>query len=514
MKWLFYVIVFVYLFYRAVYGLKESNSLYVEPITYEEDLKYLPVGTRKTIACKVLNRNQKVEWLNNHGNVVKHENTNRVFSQTKHLMNSGRIVTEQVLTFTHAVVEDSGVYTCRTDKTSQEVELCVIDASDFVNTPKEIAVNQGRSYTLSCEARGQPEPRIVWNRNGEDIKDDGDDSSKYRLMEKYNRQGFESLLTITSLEADDHGIYTCTAIQENSKLSDCSLSKSWNITLIVNHAPVFLDGNDIELVYAKENQSVDLVCSASAFPKSSYRWFHYEDDHTLFEYSQKQIIDSPDTGEATLSIVADKSNYDRRFLCRATNELGNNSKTFTIVQMEKPDKPSEVNLVQSSDTELVLNISWFDIHFPIDGIEAQYMVVSGTNLKRKTPREAEWKRGKQSELVKVDDGEENIYSLQDLEEETEYWIRVRTKNDIGYSPWSSPISASTTKSDTTLLIVTMETVTESETETDEEKLDEETKDNNEGEVSSHNFEGTFYGLFFIGGIFVLGFICVFVMRMV
>ncbi|XP_059046464.1 hemicentin-2-like isoform X2 [Achroia grisella] len=512
MKWLFYVIVFIYMFYRAVYGLKQSNSLYVEPVTYEEDLKYLPAGTRKTIACKVLNKNQKVEWLNHQGEVVKHENTNRVFSQTKYLLSAGRSVTEQVLTFTHAVVNDSGVYTCRTDRTSQEVELCVIDASDFVDTPKEVIVSQGRSFTLSCEARGQPEPRIIWYRNGEDIKDDGDESSKYRLMVKYNRQGFESLLTITSLEANDHGIYTCTAIQENSELSDCSLSKSWNISLIVNHAPVFVDSDDIQLVYVKDNQSVDLICSASAYPRPTYRWFHYEDDHTLFEYPQKQINFLNDTNEAKLSIVANKFNYDKKFLCRVTNELGDSLKSFIILRTQRPDRPSEVNLIQSSDAELVFNITWFDIHFPIDGIEAQYMVVSGRGSRRKSPRETEWKRGELSELVRSD----YTYSLKDLDEDTEYWIRVRAKNEVGNSPWSSPITASTTITGTTLLIVTMEAVTENENVIDEATNDDDEADDDdeEDEKLVGNFDGVFYGIFFVGGIFVLGFICIFAMKMV
>lgn len=33
----------------------------------------------------------------------------------------------------------------------------------------EVTANIGRSITLSCQAKGNPEPRLVWNRNGETI---------------------------------------------------------------------------------------------------------------------------------------------------------------------------------------------------------------------------------------------------------------------------------------------------------------------------------------------------------
>ncbi|KAM3963630.1 limbic system-associated membrane protein [Aphomia sociella] len=520
MKWIFYVIVFFYMFYRAVYGHKELNSLSIEPVIYEDNINYLPAGTRKTIACKGPNKNQKVEWLNNYGEVVKHENSNRVFSQTKYLLNTseGR-VTEQVLTFSHAYVKDSGIYTCRSDKISQEVEICVIDPSHFIETPNAVTVTEGRSFTLSCQARGQPEPRIMWNRNGEDIKDDDDESSKYRLMIKYNRQGFESLLTITSLEAEDNGIYTCNAVQENPELSNCSLSRSWNISLFVNHAPMFADSNHIELVYAKDNQSGDLVCTASAFPKPTYRWFRYEDDNTLFEYPHKQINISRDGNEATLSIVADKYSYGRKFACKATNEFGESFKNFTIVKLERPDKPNEVTVVQSINTELVLNVTWLDIHFPIDEIEAQYMVISGRSSRRKSPREIEWKRGELDKLVKVNKNDDSIYTLKGLDEDKDYWIRVRANNEAGNSPWSHPITVSTTKTETTLLIVTMAT-DEIGIELETNSLDEELKDEEEDEEGeeksdeeSNSFDEAFFGLLFVG-VLVLACLCSFLMKMV
>lgn len=58
--------------------------------------------------------------------------------------------------------------------------------------------------------------------------------SKYQVMTKYNSQGFEGLLTITSLEPEDSGVYNCEAIQESPRIDDCMASVSVNISLQVN----------------------------------------------------------------------------------------------------------------------------------------------------------------------------------------------------------------------------------------------------------------------------------------
>lgn len=53
-------------------------------------------------------------------------------------------------------------------------------------------------------------------------------------MTKYNLEGFEGLLTITSLEAEDSGVYSCVAIQETTLVEDCSHTQTHNITLNIN----------------------------------------------------------------------------------------------------------------------------------------------------------------------------------------------------------------------------------------------------------------------------------------
>ncbi|XP_013176238.1 PREDICTED: hemicentin-1-like isoform X1 [Papilio xuthus] len=543
MKWIFYVIVFIYMFYRAVYGIKpkELNSLSVEEIKYGPDKHYYPAGIRKTISCKGANKNQKVEWVDPNGKIIKRVSKNRVFVQ-EHFVPTSTLRTRVpalVLVLTHATVDDSGLWECRSGDIKRNVSLCIIDPSKFVDTPTEVSVDKGRSITLSCQARGEPEPRLIWYRNGELITED-EESDKYRVMTKYNSQGFEGLLTISSLEAEDSGVYTCEAIQESPHDSSCANTESFNITLQVNYAPVFADANETEIVYQLENESVDVVCSASGFPTPTYTWFR-DLGETLFEFPDERV-NLQDGSKAVLTLPSNATISSRRYKCRATNQYGEAYKVFVIYKLESPTKPSEVKksliLTRSIDKKrqrlshqmrnriqitgqvahhdnVYLYVKWAEeMSFPVKAIEVQYLE-KGSLPRRKIEslREGDWRKSKKVEIdlesaEDVEADSEGFYfTLSDLESDTEYWIRLRAINEAGESPWSEPA-----------LVKTVEQVEteEPEEEAKEESNEETSEDTDESAVPAGlaYSDATFYGVFFAGGIVVFAVACMFLMRLV
>ncbi|CAG4974037.1 unnamed protein product [Parnassius apollo] len=510
MKWIFYVIVFIYMFYRAVYGLKskEITSLSIEPIDYGADKSYYPAGIRKSISCKAANKNQKVEWLDPKGKIVKKISTNRVFVQ-EHFVPSSSFRTRVpalVLVFSHAIVDDSGVWECRSGDIKKNVSLCIIDPSKFVDTPTEVSVDRGRSITLSCQARGDPEPRLVWYRDGDLITEDLL-TSKYRIMTKYNSQGFEGLLTINSLEPEDSGVYTCEAIQESPLVDECMNNESFNITLQVNYAPVFDDANDTEIVYQQDNESVDLVCSANGFPTPTYTWFR-DLGETLFEFPEERVNLKQDGTKAVLTLPSNVSTSAQRYRCRASNQYGETYKVFAILKLERPTKPYKIITQDASHDRVQLYVSWAEaILFPVKVIEVQYLEKSSLpRRKMETLKEADWRK---SEAVELDldstedvdtEGEGLLVTLTNLEPETEYWIRLRAINDAGKSSWAEPV-----------LVQTVE-----KTETEAPDIEENENSGDDAVVNAELVysDATFYGLFFAGGIVVIAIACMFLMRLV
>ncbi|CAH2232913.1 jg12416 [Pararge aegeria aegeria] len=508
MKWVFYVVVFIYMFYRTVYGKvtpslhKETRSISIDPIDYGLNGNYFEAGKRITIACKGASKNQKVEWVNPDGEVVPRDVQKRVYAQEHFVASHKTRMPALLLVLSHAAVDDTGVWECHSGDIKREVSLCVIDPSSFVDTLTEVAVDHGRSITLSCQARGDPEPRLLWYRNGEIITDDPS-SSKYELMTQYHSQGFAGLLTILSVESEDSGEYHCEAIQESPRNEECSARIKMNITLHVKFPPSFAGGNDTTLVPGQENTSVDLVCSADAYPTPTYRWFKEVGD--IFSEYPKDVILIQNNGEdAVLTVTANSSTFGHRFRCRATNEYGEVDKVFTLISLEAPRKPDEIILDNANHELLDFYARWKgDVFFPVDSMIVQYMKKDSIR-KKSIPREIDWKKAmeidvKTEEYDLINDEKAGLHViLPDLQEETEYWIRMRALNEAGTSPWSKPITAST-------LV---------KSEEDEEEVPEEVVEEEEKPTAAALSDGTFYGVFFAGGIIITVVGCMFIMRMV
>lgn len=486
MKWLFYVIVFIYMLYRAVYGAR-NDGLVIDPVNYGDD-DFLKVGDHKAISCKPINKNQKVEWVDPNDTVVKRTSKGRVFSQEHFAPTPRGRVPALILTITNAVVADTGVYQCRSGDLTKNVSLCVIDPSQFLETPTEVTVDVGRSITLSCQLKGDPEPRVEWNRNGETIIDE-DSSGKYKVMTKYNIQGFEGQLTITSLEAEDSGIYSCVSIQENNLIENCSHTKTQNLTLNVKSPPTFDDSNAI--IYGTINEEVKIVCSAKAYPLPTYRVFKELVDGTLLELNEKQI-NFVEGNQAIHTVKLSLANLGTKFKCQATNEYGSSEQYITLMETPEPKAIDEVALIDTSNDTVQLLLTWNDdVDYPIDAILMQYIQVH--NDDNTVIKEAAWRR---SNKFRVQLDEENQPSsegikvtLNKLNMDSSYWIRVCAWNQAGYSPWSEPILVST----------------------DEESITAETQE----PVPEYNMsDSSFYGIFFAGGILVVAFVCMFAMKLV
>ncbi|XP_004929580.2 limbic system-associated membrane protein [Bombyx mori] len=467
MKWLFYLIVLVYMLYRAVYA-KETNRVTVDKIDYYRKSPFWKAGSRHSINCKGSSKSQKIEWTDPAGKAIKQIPSNRVYALEHSVPSPAGRIPASLLHFKSVTLDDTGLYTCRSGDSEDHAEVCVIDPVVFKNIRTELTADLGRSITLNCHAKGNPEPRIQWKRN-DNLINEGQDDTKYKLNTKFSSDGFESSLTIFSLTSEDSGLYSCVAIQENTE--QCKHSNYVNTTLNVNHAPIFEDGNDTELVYGRFNQSINLVCSARGYPAPTYRWFSNINDSTLIEFDKKQIEFNQEANTAILTVTV---NQTETFKCSAKNEYGEAEKDFKLV-------------------ETTTN--------PAGGFEIQYLHVSGF---KEEPSENDWKNGElvTKEFPISDDDPDfkgSITKLSELEKNMNYWVRIRVSNSAGVSTWSTPIQIGA--------------LTENE-DLQEEPQDEEISTERSKSIAVGNSDVTFYGIFFAGGILVVAAVCMFVMRMV
>ncbi|XP_041988443.1 limbic system-associated membrane protein-like isoform X2 [Aricia agestis] len=437
-------IILIYFCTSVIVESSKDHDVMIEPIDYGS-VSYFTTGVKKSIICRGVNKNQKVEWVDPSGKVVPRQGTKRVYGQEHFVPSLKSRVPALVLTLSRTTVSDTGIWTCRSGNVHREVSICVIDPAEFVSTSTEITADRGRSITLSCQAKGDPEPRIVWYRNG-DVITDQTNPTKYKIMRKFSHEGFEGLLTIVALNSQDSGVYTCGSIQENPILPECALNKNLNVTLHVNYPPFFEVENETALVPGMENKSVDLVCSANGYPAPKYRWFK-DIGNMLSEYPKD---DTQNDDKSVLTITATEFTFGQRYICRASNMYGTVEKTFEIYKMGPPEKPSDVIIENAAEDNLGIKITWNDlVKFPIDEINIQYKeCAEGDELKGSEFdfRDAETMTINDVISDKVPQSFDSAV-LKDLRQEAAYCIRVRASNEVGVSPWSEVAVASTTKSE-------------------------------------------------------------------
>ncbi|XP_029951169.1 immunoglobulin superfamily DCC subclass member 3 [Salarias fasciatus] len=107
-------------------------------------------------------------------------------------------------------VQHSGVYVCAANKPGTRVRrtaqgrLVVQAPAEFIQPPQSIARPVGTTAIFTCQAQGEPEPRLTWLKNGQILEPGG----------HVKLRNNNSTLTIYSISQDDEAIYQC--IAENS----------------------------------------------------------------------------------------------------------------------------------------------------------------------------------------------------------------------------------------------------------------------------------------------------------
>ncbi|KAI8422630.1 hypothetical protein MSG28_006410 [Choristoneura fumiferana] len=488
MKWIFYVVVFVYMFYRTVYGVKVLDNRINLDLNGVTDDDYIEVGETKTLICKGSNKNQKLQWINPNGQVVPRQPSQRVYT-SQFQVQSMRTGPSLLLTINGTAVADSGIWMCKSGETSEEVSICVI-------APPSPSLSM-------CLSRV-----CMW-------------SCCYAMRSAISTD----IYSFTDLGLHDKKICT-----RNDSFTDHGFHDKH---IKVEDAPSFGEGDEKQKIYGKEAEIVFIRCEADGYPFPSYLWFK-KDGEDLIKLSEDITVTSNHSGTASeLQLKVTEDTYDNEYMCRATNTLGDGEKVFIILKPMKPEPPSEVELVSAENNNgLIFNITWEDeILFDIDEIVAQYLPTG--QLKRRTkPRESDWKKARQA-LANKGDVEDfgTTAILSGLEKATEYWVRLRIKNSVGATKWSDAMKAST-----------------ADNEENEDEKQEEVKEEEEEDIEANNSSGTspsdeeqhessvtdddslitsttesplpsddsgkFYGLFFGVGAVLLIIACTFLMRMV
>ncbi|CAD5123226.1 DgyrCDS11587 [Dimorphilus gyrociliatus] len=230
----------------------------------------------------------KIEWYRN-GRVIRNQ----------FIHNNGTLEIRRI------TEEDFGIYICRaTNEAGSEtkrVNLRVLIAPRFKNpNVADITAEVNEPVTLICDVKGKPMPRIMWIKDGEQLRNG--DSRSYRISAIDNRNLHLPLPTV-----DDSGTYTCVAWNEVG-----TIRKQFVVSI---QEAAWIRRKE-ERIGVKATSLTILPCQAYGHPRPTVIW---SKNGRNIPNSPRYLL-NPEDGSLTIrnTVVTDAGKYE----CRAKNNAG------------------------------------------------------------------------------------------------------------------------------------------------------------------------------------------------
>ncbi|XP_050420542.1 lachesin-like [Adelges cooleyi] len=288
----------------------------------------IPVGRDVSLPCVVSNLgNYKVAWI--------HLDRKMILTVHKHVI--ARIPRFSMsydgqktwmLHINGVRTSDKGIYMCQVNTDpmiSQSGYLQVVvppNIADEESSASTMAVREGLNISLSCKAKGYPEPKIVWKReNGFDITID-----RRKKVEKFHGD----TLNLTRVTRSDMGSYLCIA----SNGIPPSVSK--RIVLDVEFPPMLAVPN--QLVGAPLGTDVTIDCTTESYPRPISYWLFQKVKSMIFSSTKHSLV-LEENGYKThmkLTIRSLSPEDYGSYKCVTKNSLGEAEGSMRIYEIPRP----------------------------------------------------------------------------------------------------------------------------------------------------------------------------------
>uniref|UniRef100_A0A8C7YR22 Roundabout guidance receptor 1 n=1 Tax=Oryzias sinensis TaxID=183150 RepID=A0A8C7YR22_9TELE len=264
------------------------------------------------------------------------------------------VLVDHTLIIRQVTSSDEGSYTCVVEnmvgKSEASASLTVHVPPAFATHPRNQVVSVGRTVTFQCEATGNPQPAIFWQREGSESL-----LFSYQPPQPFSRLSVSQMgsLTITDVQRSDAGFYSCQALNIagsviTKALLEVSDAGSDYLPPIIKQGP----SNQTVLV----DSIVELGCQTAGTPPPTVHW--KKDGVVLSPADSRTSL----TETGSLKIYHTELGDSGMYTCTASNPGGEASWTAFLQVQEfgvgKSDHPIENNMIPTAPSKPeVTNVS-------------------------------------------------------------------------------------------------------------------------------------------------------------
>ncbi|KAM7093056.1 hemicentin-2 [Molossus nigricans] len=218
-----------------------------------------------------------------------------------------RLLPSGSLRLAQAQAADSGVYECRASNpagsASRHYSLGVQVPPEVQRGPRVLKVLAGEALDLNCAAKGTPEPKLNWSKDGVALPGEGPEGS----------------IHFAAIQTSDAGTYRCEA--SNSAGVD-----AWELELRVLEPPYWGPDETNGLLERVAGENASLPCPARGTPKPQVTWRKGPSSEPLHGRPGLAVLDE---GSLLLASVSPTDGGD--YACQAANEAGSASRSAKLV---------------------------------------------------------------------------------------------------------------------------------------------------------------------------------------
>ncbi|CAF3492851.1 unnamed protein product [Rotaria socialis] len=300
---------------------------------------------------------------------------------------------------------------CRARNTIGQSEATV--NVDILYKPKlsmadRMTLNQGEKLILKCSIDSNPFcHQIQWFHNDKLIHT--------QACSLINRTYTIVEYTIPNVYRIHSGKYTCEVKNwlntgfDNRREATTQISTDVRI----QYAPFIL--NSIKKLAIQENRDIKTECLVDAYPKGDIVWFG-PSSQRLSSFTEEKILNAT----VISSILHLPPSYPSKFglfRCLAKNEFGQHDFSINFQPPGLPDPPNQLQAINVTHSSFIL--TW------------QTAYNGGSNLIYHISLNGNRTEERQTTL--------NSIRFTDLHEKSRYYAKIRTKNDHGFSDYSSTL---------------------------------------------------------------------------